>query len=250
MDQHAAKPPVTGRIDSHCHLLPGVDDGCQSIDETLACIALLKSRGFAGSICTPHVWIERYPQNTTEAIIARTVLLQNELRDRGVKYQLWAGGEVRLCKTIIAWMGAHGVPTLGPSRCVLTDIWEPDWPKWATQTLAWLIEQSYQPILAHPERLACVERADEVVRELADMGVWLQGNSACMTGEEGYHADQLIRRWLNEDRYQLLALDTHGPDTLPSRLDGLTMVEMEYGKDKLEQLINRAPRELIFQTSD
>ena len=48
--------PITGRIDVHSHLLPGLDDGCVSLDESLACARRLVAEGYTHSFCTPHIW--------------------------------------------------------------------------------------------------------------------------------------------------------------------------------------------------
>lgn len=242
----AHAPPANGRIDIHCHLVPGIDDGCHSLEETIQCIRMLQAAGFAGSICTPHVWPQEFPKNTPQTIAAAVAQLQQQLADRGVSYQLWPGGELRIFEGVIDWIQAHGVPTLAGSRCVLTDLWDADWPDYVLPAFDWLLGHGYQPILAHPERMPCVDVLCERLDEVAKMGVWLQANSRCMVGEEGYHPDQLIRRFLAENRYQLMALDVHRPPTLQSRLDGLSLVEAEFSKSLLDDLTVHAPRNLVL----
>ena len=235
-----------GRIDIHSHLLPGIDDGCVDLEESMACIKRLKERGFAGSICTPHVWTNLYPQNIPQHIQAHTAKLQQELADRSIEYQLWSGGEVRLFEGAIEWFENHGVPTLANSRCVLTDYWNLKWPKWAKRIYEWLLEEGYQPILAHPERMPCAGEMGEALAELLAMGIWLQGNSNCMTGEEGHTADHMVRGLLQKQQYKFIALDIHRLETLETRLEGLDLIEMEFGSQTLDHLTTYAPRELIL----
>ncbi len=235
-----------GRIDIHSHLLPGLDDGCRDLDESLACVRRLQEAGFVGTICTPHVWVDMFPQNVPDHIRAHTQLLQQELRHRGIDYTLWPGAEVRLYDGIIDWFKRHGVPTLADSRCVLVDFWETTWPHWARGVFDWLLTQDYQPILAHPERMPARQNIDANLQELEAMGVWLQGNALCMTGEEGYHADHMVRQLLREHRYQLIALDMHRRETLDARLDGLELIDIELGQPTLDRLTIHAPRELIL----
>ncbi|MCC7147476.1 MAG: hypothetical protein IT443_13625 [Phycisphaeraceae bacterium] len=236
-----ALPP--GRIDFHSHLLPGVDDGCQDFDQSLACVRLLRQNGYVATICTPHMaGHDDAPQNTPTHVQMWVADLQDQLRQAGEDYPLWAGGELRIREGVIDWLSRHGVPTLAGSRCVLTDMWESRWPKWAKPAYQWLLDQGYQPILAHPERLNCPDELDENLRELEAMGVWLQGNANCFTGAEGYVADVFVRQLLAEDRYRFLALDTHLPDSLPGRFEGLAMAEREYGLPKINALTATAPR--------
>ena len=241
----------------HCHLLPGIDDGCQSIDGRYVITAqqthaaggdelfTFRGAGFVGSVCTPHTGPEPFPLNTPEYIRMMVEQTRRELADRGIDYPLWAGGEVRLHKRLVQWFEAQGVPTLGASRCVLVDFWDAKWPRWINPIFEWLMLQGYQPILAHPERLLATKKLDAQLQALLDIGVWFQGNFRCMTGEDGYHADQMIRRFLAEGRYHLLALDTHRPDCLPGRIDGMRMAEAQFGHDAIEQLASDAPRRVL-----
>ncbi len=239
--------PPTGRIDVHSHMLPGIDDGCETIEESIASINLLKQVGYTGTICTPHLWPDMFPDNTPANIQRWTDELAAQLADRGIDYALWTGGELRLDEDVIDWMKTHGVPTLANSRYVLTDFWEDNWPKYVDQAFDWLIAQGYQPILAHPERIG-IAKLDTLIEHLDAItarGVLLQGNFRCMTGEDGYLQDQRIRQFLTEDRYWLLAMDMHRPDALPSRLDGMQMVVTEFGQNIVDITTIQRPRTIL-----
>jgi protein-tyrosine phosphatase len=241
-----ASPPPPGRIDIHSHLLPGIDDGCREIEESIACVRMLQEAGYVGSVCTPHIWHELFPLNVPDNIRVWTDHLQADLRNAGLDYRVWPGGELRLFEGVTDWCRRHGVPTLGDSKCVLVDFWDFNWPRWINGVFVWLIERGYQPILAHPERIHCRKGLDERLRELEKMGVWLQGNFNSVTGAEGPEADDFIRQLLREDRFRLLALDMHRPDTLESRLDGVRMVAREFGPARLDLYTIEAPRQLIL----
>ncbi|MFP4145562.1 MAG: tyrosine-protein phosphatase [Phycisphaeraceae bacterium] len=237
--------PETGSIDVHSHLLPGIDDGCRDIGESLESVRRLQQAGYAGTICTPHIWPETFPANTAENIRQWTRLLQQRLEDEGLDYPIWPGGEVRLFDGVIDWFEKREVPTLAGTRWVLTDMWEDAWPKWADAAFDWLLEHDYKPILAHPERLN-VGDLNPHLDDLMSRGVTLQGNFLPMTGEDGFIADRRVREYLSEGRYGLLALDMHRPDSLESRLDGLELVRQEFGDDIVRRGIVEAPRELIL----
>jgi len=243
-------PPPQGRIDVHCHLLPGVDDGCKTLADSVECITMLKAAGFVGSICTPHIWPDLLPTNTPAHVEAFTSLFESELRNVGVEYHIWPGGELRLFKDVIDWMKAHGVPTMAQSRCVLFDCWEDKWPKWADKALQWLIDQGYRPVMAHPERLALAASQPDLLTDLIRRGVWLQGNFMALTGEDGYMPDKLVRQYLSNGSYQFMALDAHTPVDIESRLDGMRMLGKEFGQNALDHFTINAPRKLIFGSAD
>lgn len=234
-----------GRIDLHSHLLPGVDDGCQTVIQSLTCIHRLRERGYLGTVCTPHLNTPEFPLNTTNHVHGWIAGLRRALDENKIDYEIWPGGELRLSSTCIEWMKRHGVPTLGASRAVLLDFWEPRWPKYVEQTFRWLLDQKYQPILAHPERLPSAPELREHLRDLQAMGGMLQGNVRCVTGLEGPTAEATFNHLLGEGRYQYLALDMHGPDSLPSRFEGLTLLEQRIGSAAVNAMIDSAPRQLL-----
>lgn len=243
---HDSSAPPLGRIDIHSHAIPAVDDGCQSLDESLACIAMLREHGYVATICTPHLWPEMFPANTPANILQWTQQLRLKLRERGVDYHLYPGGELRLFDGVGNWLKKVGVPTLASSRYVLCDFWEPKWHRWIDKAFDWLLEHQYTPILAHPERLSIPKILPEKLTELTDRGVLLQGNFRCFTGEEGLLPDSQIRDWLDDGRYTFLAMDMHRPDALQSRIDGFRMVEQERGREFLDRMTITNPRQMIL----
>jgi len=80
------------------------------------------------------------------------------------------------------------------------------------------------------------------------MGAWLQGNLRCLTGEDGYIVDRVMCQLLQENRYQMLALDVQHPTCLKSRLDGMQFVVHEFGQDTLDRLTRDAPRCYLLDT--
>lgn len=245
-DAPPSNAPPHGRIDIHSHLLPGIDDGCRDVNESILCIKRLIEMGYVGTICTPHIWHDMFPDNTAENIRHWAAALQKEIDADGLPYRVWPGGEVRIFDGYEKYWDKREIPTLANSRCVLLDFWAEKWPKWAEGAFAFLRGRGYQPILAHPERMRCSGDYVGCLTGLADKGVWLQGNFRCMTGEEGYHADQLVRLLATEGRYKFMALDMHRHETLEGRLDGLALFEAEFGRETLDAMTIDAPRRLIF----
>src|SRR5437868_12545978 len=84
-----------GRIDVHSHLLPGIDDGCASLQESIACARRLVNAGYTHSFCTPHVW-PNLPENNPIEIPGRVILLQNALIEAQIPLTLIPGGEINL----------------------------------------------------------------------------------------------------------------------------------------------------------
>jgi protein-tyrosine phosphatase len=249
-DPNQPPPPRRGqvaapamRIDIHSHLLPNIDDGCISDEESLECVRRLKEAGYLGTICTPHIWPEAFPQNLPMQVRAWAARFGDLLEDMGIEYRVWPGGELRLYDGVIPFIEKNGVPTLADSRFVLVDFWDRQWPKWANSTFEWFLKHKYRPILAHPERIPDQRGdLDARLREVEAMGVLLQGNARSLTGAEGLPASMMARQLLGEQRYHFYALDMHRPETLMQRLDGMSLLEVEYGQKLHDHFTITAPR--------
>ena len=238
--------PVHGFLDLHCHFLPGIDDGCRDLEMSLECIRLWQAAGFVGAVCTPHLATTWFPENTPAKVAIWTASLRAELATAKIEFQLWAGGEVRLSNKVVSWWEEHGVPTLGPGRCVLIDWWATDWPDYCDAACQYLLDRNYQPILAHPERMGLpTQELFAVVHDLRSRGVWLQGNLNSISGGEGTDAADYSARWLKEEAYHLLASDTHEPLTVPSRIAGLEKTKQLQGSEVLQRLLADRPREVM-----
>jgi len=238
-----------GRIDLHSHVLPGIDDGCADPIESLHCIQRLTETGYVGSVCTPHVWPNWYPHITVEHIAAWVAELRQLLESRGVEYGLWPGGELRAWEGVVDYIAAHGVPTLADSRLVLFDFWEPQWPGFVDELIDYLFAEGYTPVLAHPERSGEPKRLMPHLDRVQARGVLLQGNLGPLTGADGRVALKLGERLLQDGRYDLMALDMHGVDTIEPRLAGIARAEELVGAERVRELTELAPRRLVFGES-
>lgn len=235
-----------GRIDVHSHILPGIDDGCPSVSESLACIRQFIAAGYVGTICTPHVSARLYPRNTPQRIREWVAELQAVLAENEINYQLWPGGEVVMAPDNWNWFERDGFPTLGNSRAILMDWWGPTWPEFADPFLDRLLAAGYQPILAHPERMKLpVPELHQLINSLTERGVWLQGNLNSLSGGEGSVSQELSRSWLQEGRYHILASDSHHPERLVGRFAGLQAAIDLVGDEQITELIARRTGELV-----
>jgi protein-tyrosine phosphatase len=246
MDEPTPATIPQSRLDLHCHLVPGVDDGCQTIEASLECVRAWRDAGYRGSVCTPHMGSDWFPDNTPQRIGPAVAELQRRLDDEGLDYRLWPGGEVRLSETVVSWLREWGVPTLGESRWVLVDYFGRRWPDCCDAGIDFLLDHGYDVLLAHPERLALPEREWETLMDrLAERGVRFQGNLNSVSGGEGEIAQDRALRWLHEERYFVLASDTHGPDSVPGRLLGIKTAHRQIGAAQVAELLSTRPREML-----
>jgi protein-tyrosine phosphatase len=216
--------------------------------ESLECVKALTSQGFVGTVCTPHILRSIYPENTPANVRIAVEEMAEELGSRNLEYQLWSGGEVRIAENTLGWLQEIGVPTLGDSLHVLIDYFGRTWPKSGDAVCEYLLENGYQPLLAHPERMSVppVEWF-RVLDRLTERGVQLQGNLNSLTGNEGGQAQDVAVELLKQDRYFVLAMDMHGVDGLGDRYRGLEIAETLVGLERVRLLTEQRPEAILTQ---
>ncbi|MDB5171796.1 MAG: hypothetical protein JWN51_569 [Phycisphaerales bacterium] len=233
-----------GRIDVHSHLLPGIDDGCQTLEESLACARMLVEAGYTHSFCTPHIW-PNLPDNNTSVITERVAKLQRELDEAAIPLRLFPGGEINL-RPDTADLSAEDVVTYGMCRRhVLFDLWAEKIPAFFEPAVKHLQSMGLTTILAHPERMRAVQDDPGLADYFAEMGILMQGNLQCLGDPPTTQTRQVAEQFLAEDRYFMLGSDLHNLKSLPLRLKGLRRAIEAVGEDKVRQLTWDHPKQLL-----
>jgi protein-tyrosine phosphatase len=233
------------RIDTHCHFIPNLDDGCQSLADSLTCLRMMANAGYSRIFCTPHCGSVDFTDLTPPEVAERVRTLQGHVDMAGIPIQLKPGGELRLGPDFENGLAPADVPTFGHAgKYVLADLWENDWPAWATRAVEWLQEQGFLVIIAHPERMPVLREKPAFINELAGLGVLFQGNLGPLGGGDSADIVGLSRRYLLENRYFMVGSDGHRPNHMAMRINGLRVIEELAGKGKLDELTVRNPGRL------
>jgi protein-tyrosine phosphatase len=233
-----------GRIDVHSHLLPGVDDGCPTLDESLACGKKLVEAGYTHAFCTPHIW-PNLPHNTIAEIRSRTARLQQAFDEARIKLGLLPGGELNLRPEIVETPLAE-LPTFAMAgKFCLFDLWAEKLPAFFWKSVEWLQSLGLKVILAHPERMRAVQDQPELAREFADGGLLLQGNLQCLADPPHTHTRRIAEQLLNEGRYFFLGTDCHNFAGLRVRLEGLENAVRFVGEKEVWRLTRDNPATLL-----
>lgn len=136
-------------IDFHSHILPGIDDGAISTDESIAMARLLRDFGYKTVCCTPHcirTFYDLSPEKVREAVL----MLQADLDNADIDLELWPGMEYMLDEHLSDY--ADQLQPLGETRLVLCEAPQQAHPQIVQQNLELIIEKGFVPLIAHPER--------------------------------------------------------------------------------------------------
>lgn len=236
-----------GRIDVHCHLLPGVDDGCPTVEESLNCARMMVQAGYTQCFCTPHVW-PNLPNQTRTALTAWVAQLQQSLNQANIPLKLFPGGELNLQPKVMETPDEQIISYGLWGRHILVDMWADRLPDWFEPTIRWLQDKSLTVILAHPERMRAIQDYPELADQLADMGILLQGNLQCFADRPDADTRITAERYLRENRYFMLGSDTHNVEGLKHRLKGLQIATDLAGPAKIDELMRLNPQKLFPST--
>ncbi|MGH7178709.1 MAG: tyrosine-protein phosphatase [Tepidisphaeraceae bacterium] len=234
---------MTGRIDIHCHLLPGVDDGCTTLDESLACARMFVATGYTHCFCTPHIWPNL--DNSVQTIPARVARLQTTLNEAGIPLRVLAGGEVSLGPHALDIAPEQIVTYAMNRKFVLIDFWADKLPAFFEPTVARWKSFGLTVTLAHPERMRAIQDDPALADAIVDMGVLLQGNFQCFSDPRGSSTRRTAEKFLAERKYFALATDLHGVGTIQSRLRGLENVQKLVTPEALQTLLRKNPATLL-----
>jgi protein-tyrosine phosphatase len=196
-------------IDIHCHLLPGLDDGPRSMDETLAMARMAVADGTRGVICTPH-WHPMIWPNEREGITQAVADLRARLDREKIALEVWAGSELSLDAELEDRLVGGRLGTLNGDTWVLLELPATFLPP-AMEDYLWMLRQrGHEVVLAHPERYSYIQEDPARLQAWVEMGVAVQITASSLLGKLGPEVATLCRVLLEHRLVHFLASDGHG----------------------------------------
>lgn len=205
--------------DMHSHLVPGIDDGSKSIEESLELIRGLMRLGYSGAITTPHVMGDYYPNNGT-IIQDAAQELRRAIREAGLDFRLEASAEYNL-DDYTADLFAKGDILPMPGKRLLVELSFFGAPPDLENRLFQLRLQGFHPILAHPERYNYFQGNLKVMERICDLGADLQVNILSLTGQYGAPVAKWAKTLIDKGMVAYLGTDMHHARHLQGLQDAL-----------------------------
>lgn len=233
---------MSGWVDLHCHLLPGVDDGARTFEDSLEMARALVDLGFSTVAPSPHARPEYAPP---ELVAQRLAELREALEREAVPLTLGRNAENVLDETFLLSLGTPAARMLGEGRYVLVELPYTTPVPALLDILFRIRTKGVTPVIAHPER--CLEferkgRAAEAVRG----GALLQLDVGALTGRYGGTAKKLSREFLEQGLYGLGATDLHSPVGARDWIGrALTELRTRAGEQAFGRLMRDNPARLL-----
>ncbi len=205
--------PLT--VDMHSHLLSGIDDGVENLEEALQTIVALKKLGYEKLITTPHVMMGVY-DNTPEILNAKRDELRLFLKKNGVAIEIEASAEYYLDEHFMEML--KGKDQLLPiaNKYILIETAFMHTSPFLNEAVFLLQASGLKPILAHPERYMYMHEDFNQYIDLHQKGVLFQLNLSSLTGYYSPMVRKMARKLIDEKMVDFLGTDCHGPRHIPN----------------------------------
>jgi protein-tyrosine phosphatase len=231
-------------IDLHCHVIPGIDDGPQTVDESLRLCEAARDAGTETLIATPHVNWE-YPD--VDAIVIHTALahLRSVLTETGMNIRVRPGAEMALTRIPNLSDAEIGVLRLGAGPYALVECPHHGGATiWIEGALRALADRGHQIVLAHPERSRSFLQHRWLVAKLIDQGMLSCITARSLIGDYGRSVRAYAWELLEAGLVHAIASDAHDvtrrpPDLLPA----LEAAGLEPGH--IDYFIGEAPAAIL-----
>ena len=201
------KEPPFLTTDLHSHLIPGIDDGSKSMEESIEMIKMFAVQGYTKLITTPHIMSHRYP-NTRAVIEEGLQALKEELRERDIAIEIEAASEYYLDETVMALVDERDIMTFGDNYMLFEMSYVQ--PLLMLEEMLFEIKVAgYRPVLAHPERYIYMHEDFSKYERLKEKGVLLQVNVPSFGGYYSKSIQQVAKKLSEAGMIDFLGSDAH-----------------------------------------
>lgn len=195
------------KTDIHSHLVPGIDDGVQTLEESINLISTFVKMGYKKLITTPHIMSDYY-KNTPEIIRTGLETVKSELKKNNINIPIEAASEYYVDEKFIKKIGEEELLTFGDNYILIESntinysdiirnaIWE-------------LNLAGYKPVYAHPERYTYFWKSYQSLTQIKDMGVLFQINIPSLAGFYNPQVQKFAEKLVDDKLVDFIGSDAH-----------------------------------------
>lgn len=233
-------------VDVHCHILPGVDDGAENLEDALEMARIAAECGVTDLAATPHFRGNGQDLKALERFYHRFQMLEDRLKKERIPLRLYMGAEI-LCTHDTIYLARDGVlPTISDTDYVLCEFFFDVPFDYMDEILDAIAEEGYRPVIAHPERYGAIQRDPRRVSRWFRKGYVIQMNKGSVMGAFGPREQEAALWLLDRGFVHVIASDAHSPHRRTTDLSRLRRWLLErYSGDYVRILLEGNPRRLL-----
>lgn len=233
-------------IDIHCHILPKVDDGSQSMETSLDMITTAYDSGVRSMITTPHCLPGMFDNFAGEHMQRRWDELYEAVHEATIPMHLYQGMEIMAFDELPDFLREGKVWTLNGTFYFLVEFSFREDPSYCKKILSSCLSAGYVPIIAHPARYYFVQDDPSLVYEWYMMGCGIQINKDSLLKRNGYRAYEISNSLLRHHLVSCIASDAHGRDFRTTDLDEIReFLIREYDEEYAYMLLEENPSRIL-----
>jgi protein-tyrosine phosphatase len=219
-------------IDIHSHILPGIDDGAQTLQDSVNMAEEAVKEGITHLFATPHHRNGRY-ENEKKTIISHVTLLNQELKNREIPLNIIPGQEIRLYKELIEDLDQDALlPLHHELKYLLIEFPSSNVPNYAAEILYELSLRNYQPIIVHPERNSEIIEKPDLLYNFINEGALTQVTANSVIGNFGKKIMNFSHDLIKANMAHFVASDAHNTSSRGFHLTkAYEVIQKQYGMD-------------------
>jgi protein-tyrosine phosphatase len=259
---------MTEMIDLHAHILPRLDDGAESLEESVEMCRISYRDGVRTIVATPHILPGVY-KNNRSTILAKTQELNEAIRKFGVEssefgvqnpdprtqqlnnpangFKILPGADVHFSPNLLELCENGEIVTVNDDgRYLMVEFDSMSLPYQGEEVLFRLISHGITPVITHPERNFEIARNPSRYYQMVNMGCLGQVTAMSLTGGFGSEVKRVAERLLAHRLIHFIASDTHSAHQRPPLLcPAVREAEKKVGQEEARKMVTEYPRALL-----
>ena len=236
-------------IDIHCHILPDVDDGSKSIEESIEMAKIAQSEGIKKIVNTSHYHPDfKYIKGKELGEVLNE--FNKILKNKGIDVEVILGNELYFTEDLIENFENLEFHSINKSRYVLIEFSPNNFPKNLVDIVYEIKLKKYIPILAHVERYPKIQENPNIIYDCINEGALIQVNASSVIGKNGSEAEKVSKILLDHNMVHFVATDAHSSTRRrPLIRDTYNYISKIYGEDTSKKLFIEN-QEIILDDKD
>lgn len=228
-------------IDLHCHILPELDDGSQSLQQSLAMARMAVDSGVTAMVATPHCMDAR-----AREVFDSWKLLRQALKENRIPLKLFPGMEIFGTENTLQLLKDGKLFTLNGSRYPLVEFSFDSDGKTETRILNSLCKAGLRPIVAHPERYSYIQYDPEIVNRWYRMGCLMQVNRGSLMGRFGPAVQDTALELVERNFAAVVSSDAHSTQTRTTWMEDVRrLLSQDFSDAYARKLLLENPRRIL-----
>ena len=234
-------------IDIHTHVLPGIDDGSDSMDTTLGMLDMSARSGVKVLVTTHHCNIpDEYDNYASEELDRLWHHVESEARRLGIGPKLCRGMEIFATEELPRLLEEKRVWTLNGTKYFLMEFDFGEDPGFCNYILKKCRDRGFRPVIAHPERYFFVQEDPAIAYEWCTSGYGLQLNKGSILGRFGRQSEETAHLLLDHGLVACVASDAHSVNLRTTHMgEARDWLIEEFGRDYARLLLEENPLRIL-----